>query len=103
MPLYGNPGPNDPRCLFVRAYCNDDRFSSDEVDEDGRLISTIIESELVVDAYPKEVGIVAYDDCKWYVHLSLEEVKPYWKVWVSGCTPILRLQWDPRCRVVVWA
>ena len=81
--------------IAVRAYDNDGIFSSFEVDGDGRQIATNVESYLIAYPHLKDVRIVAYDDCKWYVHPSPEEIKPHWKVWVYGRTPILSVQWDP--------
>ena len=73
----------DRKCLFY------------EIGPIGQLCKVEIECELVQQTILKRVRIVGYDGKKWYVDPRLEDINNYWKLWVYGLRPLIRLSWDP--------
>ena len=83
--------------IGARAYLADGSMLFCEVKEEGQLLQVHQESVEVSMAYFWKVRVIAHDGVHWFIDPRLDDVKPFWRVWVflNQWKPLQRLQMRP--------
>ena len=79
-----------------KAYIGAEAFMTFDVQDDGRLTFTHMETNLYSFCLHKEVRLITNDGSNSVLDPDPQKVNPVWRIWIMERRSLSRLTWDPR-------